>query len=501
MKAKLLTGVVALASRTVLLQAIAFGATFILTILLPPDAFGVFFLVSAVISFLSYFSDIGFAAALVQRPAEPDRKDLATAFTVQQVLVSVLVVGVLIAAPAISAFYGFGADGLLLLRALAISFFLSSLKTIPSIILERKLQFSTLVYPQILETVVFYATAIILATSGYGIGSFAWAAILRGISGTVLMYILCPWPIRLGISRDALRHLLSFGLPFQLNSLLALVKDDLVMIVLGKILPIASIGYIGWAKKWAEAPLRLIMDNIIRVTFPAFSRLQEDKLLLGRAIEKSLFFLGYCMFPATILILIVVPALVDSIPKYEKWEPALIPFYFYCFSAVFAAFSSPMVNALNAIGKIKTTLVLMLGWTVLTWILVPASALWFGYTGVAAAAAVISLTGFIPILLVKRHIPFTVLGAIYRPFVAALASTPVAILLILFTHGQWPVTFSAGSVIVIYLVISWLWMRREILPYLPGLGKLQRGIILQDAINNYLAGLLRFSNTRKSKKE
>ncbi len=466
-KAKLVTGVVALASRTVLLQAISFGATFYLTILLSPDAFGVFFLVSAVISFLSYFSDIGFAAALVQRQAEPDASDFATAFTVQQTLVSVLVVAMLIGAPVISSFYGFDADGMFLLRALSLAFFLSSLKTIPSIILERKLQFSTLIYPQILETVVFYATAIVLAAEGYGIGSFAWAAILRGVSGTALMYVLCPWPIRLGISRTSLRHLLSFGLPFQLNSLLALVKDDLVMIVLGKMLPIASIGYIGWAKKWAEAPLRLIMDNIIRVTFPAFARLQEDKKLMGRAIEKSLFFLGYCMFPATVLMVIVVPVLTDSIPKYEKWEPALLPFFFFCISAVFSAFSSPMVNALNAIGKIKTTLVLMVGWTALTWILVPASALWFGYTGVAAAATVISLTGFIPVRLAQRHIPFRFFRAIYKPLSATLISMPVAILLIPKIHDQWSVALSAASYMLIYFVVSWFWMRQEILPYLP----------------------------------
>lgn len=466
-RAKLIKGVFALASRTAILQAISFSATFYLTILLSPDAFGVFFLVSAVISFLSYFSDIGFAAALVQRRKEPDARDFATAFTVQQTLVSILVVAMLIGAPAISSFYGFDADGLFLLRALAIAFFLSSLKTIPSVILERKLQFSTLIYPQILETVVFYATAIIFAILGYGIGSFAWAAILRGISGTVLMYVLCPWPIRFGISRTSLRHLLSFGLPFQLNSLLALVKDDLVMIVLGKMLPIASIGYIGWAKKWAEAPLRLIMDNIIRVTFPAYARLQEDKKLMGRAIEKSLFFLGYSIFPATVLMLIVVPVLTDSIPKYEKWEPALLPFFFFCVSAVFSAFSSPMVNALNAIGKIKTTLVLMVGWTALTWILVPASALWLGYTGVAVAAAVISMTGFIPVRLAQQYIPFHFFRAVYKPLSATLISMPVAILLIPRMHDQWSVALSAASFMTVYFAVSWFWMRQEILPYLP----------------------------------
>ena len=67
------------------------------------------------------------------------------------------------------------------------------------------------------------------------------------------------------------------------------MKDDLLTIFLGKILPIAQVGFIGFAQKWAFYPLRLIMDNVIRITFPSFSRLQHDKNLLGLAIEKSLF--------------------------------------------------------------------------------------------------------------------------------------------------------------------------------------------------------------------
>jgi len=44
----------------------------------------------------------------------------------------------------------------------------------------------------------------------------------------------------------------------------------------------------------AFAPLRLIMDNVIRITFPSFSRLQNEKEVLERAIEKSIF--AACFF-------------------------------------------------------------------------------------------------------------------------------------------------------------------------------------------------------------
>ena len=66
-KSKSVKGMVALTARTFTLQIVGFVATFLLTLLLTPSIFGVYYVVSAVISFLGYFSDIGLAAALVQK--------------------------------------------------------------------------------------------------------------------------------------------------------------------------------------------------------------------------------------------------------------------------------------------------------------------------------------------------------------------------------------------------------------------------------------------------
>src|SRR3990167_6159317 len=121
-KNKLTRGVFALASRTFILQVISFGATFILTVLLSPSSFGVFFVVSAVISFLTYFSDIGFAAALIQKPEEPSIKDLSSAFTVQHILVGTLVLLAFILTNTVAGFYNLEGDGVWLFQALLISF-------------------------------------------------------------------------------------------------------------------------------------------------------------------------------------------------------------------------------------------------------------------------------------------------------------------------------------------------------------------------------------------
>lgn len=417
-KKRSLTGVVALTSRTFILQLIAFVSTFLLTIFLSPQIFGVFYVVSAIINFLGYFADIGLAAALIQKKEDLTREDLVTTFTIQQLLVGTSVIIALICSPVVADFYRLDVSGLWLLRALIVSFFLSSLKTIPSILLERALAFNKLIIPQILETLGFYGVAVSLAWRGYGITSFTWAVLTRAVIGLIAMYIVSPWRISVNISRDVAKRLLKFGIPFQLNGFIALAKDDLLTVFLGKVLPFAELGYIGWAKKWAEVPLRLIMDSVIRVTFPAFSRLQESKAHLRAAIEKTLFGLSATIFPISVGLIFFVQPLVAVIPKYEKWEPAITAFYLFTVTAMFAGLTTPLTNALNAIGRIKVTLALMIMWTILTWTLTMIGIRLMGFNGVPTAFLAVSTTIVIVVALVKREVTFSFMKNIMGSLVA-----------------------------------------------------------------------------------
>ena len=417
-KKKSIRGVFALVSRTFTIQVIGLASNFLLTVFLSPSIFGVFFVVSAAIAFLSYFSDIGLAAALIQKKEKVTEEELKTTFTIQQVLVLTAVVVALIFSGFVKSFYRLDDQGVFLFQALVISFFLSSLKTIPSIILERNLRFEKLVIPQIVENLFFNVVAVVLAAKGFGVASFTFAVLARGISGVIAIYIICPWRIGFGFKKESAKKLLSFGVPFQANSLLALVKDDLLIVYLGRVLPLAQVGYLGFAQKWAFMPLRLIMDNVIRITFPSFSRLQNEKEALRKGIEKSIFATCLLIFPALVGLVVLSSYFVHLIPKYIKWEPAIFALAFFAINASLSSISTSLSNALNAIGKIKITLYLMVFWTVLTWVLTPAAIVFFGFNGVALVSAFISLSVVIVILITKRYIEFSILKIVLNPFLA-----------------------------------------------------------------------------------
>lgn len=463
-KQRSIKGIFALTSRTFIIQIIAFVANFILTIFLSPAVFGVFFVVSAAIAFLSYFSDIGLAAALIQKKDAISDDDLKTTFTIQQALVVSVVLLALLLSVTIGKFYNFGSDGVLLFQALAISFFLSSLKTIPSIILERNLNFEKLVIPQIVETLIFNVVVVGLAVNGFGIASFTYAVLARGISGLITIYLISPWRVRFGFSKASASRLLSFGVPFQLNSLLALIKDDLFIAYLGKVLPIAQVGYIGFAQKWAFTPLRLIMDNVIRITFPSFSRLQDEKDVLKKAIEKSIFAASLLIFPALFGLVILSPYFINLIPKYIKWEPAIISLAFFSLNAGLSSVSTPLTNALNAIGKIKVTLYLMVFWTVATWVITPIFIVMYGFNGVSFASALISLSVVIVIYLVRKYVKFDVVKATIYPFIGSIVMALVIYFLSpVFVTSILTLLFMILFGAVVYFSCVFILAKREIL--------------------------------------
>jgi len=450
-KKKAVRGIVVLTGRTFLLSTLSLIAVGFLGAFLGFEEFGIFGVVSAVVNFLVYFSDIGLAASLIQKKEKVTETDLRTTFTVQQILVVTLLVVLYFTTPFIVRFYKLSQEGVYLLYALGASFFLSSLKTIPSALLERKLDFERLVIPQIFENIVYNVLIVFLAWKGFGIMSFTYSVLARGIVGLVVMYIIKPWKPGVALSRTSLKGLLKFGVPYQVNTFLAVIKDDGLTAVLGGILGVGPMGILVWAQKWGQAPLRFFMDHVIKVTFPAFSRMQDKKDHLTRSVTRSIFFICFLVFPSVIGLLVIAPVLVRVVPRYEQWIPALIPLSLVSINTVFAAASTQLTNMFNATGKIKLTFKLMIMWTVLTWMVVPFLAIKRGVVGAASGYALVGLTSIIVIYLAKKMINFSLTESIIKPAIAAVVMGLITFAI----KGVLSVSFTSVWLLIIAGMISY----------------------------------------------
>lgn len=419
-KKRAISGAAILTARNILIQAVSFFSVALLTVFLEPAEYGVFFLVSAVINFLAYFGDIGFAAALIQKKDKLEDIELKTVFTIQQFIVLILLAIVFITTPILTSLYNFNMAAVYLLWALAFSLLLSSLKTIPTVLMERRLEFNKWVIPQIAETLVFNIVAVYLAWRGFGVTSFTVAVLVRGISGLVLTYLISPWVPSLAWSLKSLKSILKFGIPYQANTLLAMVKDDGMTLFLGSLLGTSGVGLLGWAQKWAYAPLRFFMDQVIKVTFPAFSRLQDNKEELSKAVSQSIFFVCLLVFPSLIFLVLIAPTLVEIIPKYGKWSPAIFALTVLSITSALAAITTPLTNTLNAIGKISLTFKLMIMWTTLTWVFVPFLTFAFGLNGAALGFTLVGLSSFIALYLVSKYVTIDYFKSVGKPLLASI---------------------------------------------------------------------------------
>jgi O-antigen/teichoic acid export membrane protein len=418
-KKRSVAGVVVLTGRTFLLQIISLVAQLFLFAYLGRYEFGVFAIVSAVVNFLVYFSDIGLAAALIQKKDKPTDTDLKTTFFVQQFLILCLIALVFYFSPAITRHYALTVDGKYLLYALAFSLLLSSLKSIPSVLLERKLEFVKLVFPQILEQVIYNVVLVVLAMKGLGLKSFTVAVLARGVVGLIAIYVVQPWTPGIAFSKKTLLGLFKFGIPYQVNTFLATFKDDGITLILGTVLGPVGVGVLAFAQKIARLPLTFFMDTVTRVTFPAFSRMQDAKADLERSVTRSIFFICFLVFPSLVGIVILAPIMVQVIPRYNQWIPAMVPLVFISINFLFAAATTQLTNLLNAIGRIKNTFYLMIMWTVLTWVFVPALAYKFGVIGASIGYSLVGASSIVAMIIAKKYVNFSITESMLKPAIAA----------------------------------------------------------------------------------
>jgi O-antigen/teichoic acid export membrane protein len=444
-KQRSVKGVVALTGRYFVLYAITLVSQGILGALLTTSQFGVFGVVSAIVNFLVYFSDIGLAAALIQKKEKIDEEDLKTTFTVQQTLVLTLLVIIFVASPYIQKFYNLDQRAIYLLYALGASFLMSSLKTIPSVLLERHLHFEKLAVSNVVESIAYNISLVFFAWKGFGITSFTIAVLVRGVVGLVTIYIFQPWLPSLDISRASLSKLLKFGIPYQINTFIAVLKDDGLTLVLGKVMGVSALGILVWAQKWIQIPLRVVLDNVTRVTFPAFSRMQDDKENLERSVTRSIFFSTVLIFPATVAIVLLFPVVTEIIPRYHQWLPAILPLTLLSINVLFAAVTTQLTNLLNAIGRIKITSALMVMWTVLTWVFVPYLASRFGAGGAAAGYAFVGLSSVVAIFVVKKYVNFSLTDGALKPlFASAIMGATLLVL-----RAMLPTSLSSLGVLIV----------------------------------------------------
>lgn len=441
------SGVVVLTLRKFLLKAISYLGSIFLARLLMPEIFGIFAIVSFIINFFAFFSDVGLGAALIQKKEQLTEKDLKVTFTLQQILVITIVLLIYFLAPFFSQKYQLGTEGIWMIRIFSLSLFLTSLKTIPSILLERKLKFNRLIWPEIVEVISFQVIVVVLAWLGWGVWSFIIGLIIRSLLGVIVLYWIAPWQPGFAWDYQIVRRLVNFGVPYQLNGFIATIKDAVMPIFVGAVSGASAVGYLNWALTFSKLPI-LFMSDVFRVTFPTYSRIQNDPIRLKSAIEKTIRFTNLFLFPATFILAATVRPIITIIFT-DKWLPALPAFYIHLLGILVVGVANTFMDTFWALGKTKIAVKLLIIFTVVNWLTSVPLVYLFGFTG-AMIGSVIVLFISLPLTLfyMRPIIKIDLFSQLWASFTAAviaglitwklvyLANNLFSLLFILFTGGM-----------------------------------------------------------------
>jgi O-antigen/teichoic acid export membrane protein len=440
LKHRAIKGVFTLTFRRLVLKIIDTIGIITLARLLSQESFGVFGIVSFVVfTFLSFFSDVGFGAALIQKEEVSD-DDLRTTFTIQQGLVTAILIIAWVVAPWVGRFYNLGDSGAWLVRILSLSLFITSFKTIPSIMLERRLRFELLIIPEIIETIAYNAIAIYMAYHGFGVWSLVIAVIVRTILGAIALNVIAPWKIGWNLNKHSAKELLHFGVPFQLNSVLALIKDNITPTIIAVWYGPAAVGFVNVAQNISSRPME-ISTIVSRITFPTYSRIQGDKERLKRWIEKSIHLMSVVYFPAIMGLIVTARPILEFLyaNKSEKWLPALPTLLWFLVAAIPVVITTTYTNAIYATGHPKLVLSLMALYTAMTWGIGLPLIHYLGFVGIAITVCIITYTTFPLVLLaLRRVVTVDTWGMVWRPFVSSLLmATLVMFICNSYVHGLW----------------------------------------------------------------
>jgi PST family polysaccharide transporter len=336
---------------------------------LSPSDYGVFAVIQFALALFAVFGDVGFAPALIQKKDLPTQRELSTVWWFQVGLSSLLVSLVFWLAPYLLRLWSDLPRGTeWLLRGMSLNFLFTVLRVIPSLRLERSLRYGWLSALEVMQTIAFYGTAVVMALRGAGPASFVTASVVQAAMTALLLNLLSPWRPSLVFDRAALTPVLRFGVAFQGKTIFGLANASVMPLIAGSLLGKQALGLLNFAQKTAYFPLELVVI-VSRVSFPVLSRLQTNRQALAQELESNMrlcatathFFVGLCLGLG--------PALVGIIYS-DKWLPAVPMLYVYALAMAIGFVSPVLSSALEASGRPGLVFKLVAGWTTFNWVVV-----------------------------------------------------------------------------------------------------------------------------------
>jgi PST family polysaccharide transporter len=346
---KAVAGIKALGLRTLFTLGLRIFSSMLMARLLLPRDYGLYAVASWIAGIGLFLSDVGLAGALVHQQKPPTKDEQFTVFLMQQLFAGAIALVLIFAAPQLIVYAKLPAGAGLLLRVMAFGLFNSSLRTIPTMALERELRFGALARIDLVQSLVATAVTLILAWRGAGAWALVLGSLVSAFVALVVLWIASPWVPTGRFRWPIVTRLARFGLPFQLNGLVWTMFSGWVPFIVGRQLGVAAVGYANWASNLASTPM-MLSAILNRVAFPSYARLQADPAALAKYLSASIRRLLVLMAIPIAAGILLCPWLIPVLFR-TRWQPAVPLVQWFSFDTMMAVLTGIIASAQNATGR------------------------------------------------------------------------------------------------------------------------------------------------------
>ena len=292
----------------------------ILARILAPHDFGLMGIALLTMSTLDTFSQTGFQASLIQKK-EDIKPYLDSAWTVMILRGLVLFTTLYFIAPYAATFFN-ALEARPIIRVIGFAILFQAFTNIGVIYFQKELEFNKQFVYQFVGTLSDF----IVAISAVLILRNVWALVFGLLAGNfarfIVSYIIHPYRPHLSFDFDKARELFGFGKWVLGSSILIFLLTQGDDAFVGKFLGATMLGFYQLAYRISNMPATEITHVISQVTFPAYSKLQDDIPKLREAYLKVLQFTAFLSFPIAGMIFVLAPDF-TKIFLGTKWMPAV----------------------------------------------------------------------------------------------------------------------------------------------------------------------------------
>lgn len=280
LESKIFKGVSWVAFFSVFSQALSWVITVVIARILVPGDYGLMTMATILTGYALSMSELGLGNAVVQR-LNVTEDQLSSVFWFIAGLTALLGAACFPLASLTAALMQ-EPRVIPLTQSVSVLFVLNGLQVVPSSLLRRDMDFKSIGFIDMVSVITASGSQLVMAKSGAGVWTLLLGYAVRSATRTVLLFWRTGWRPRVHFNFAESRAFLSFGITVALGRSLFYLQEKSDRFFAGRAWSSASLGHYSFALDLAQIPTDKIVSLINNVSFPAFSKLQDDPRAFGK---------------------------------------------------------------------------------------------------------------------------------------------------------------------------------------------------------------------------